>query len=76
LLKHLLHLNGSLVQDLQGSGVDVMIIILSNFCQFSAKKLAFFTKTNDRTNVLQKLAEVQAKNANLFAKFFAENMFK
>jgi hypothetical protein len=28
------------------SGVDVMITILGDFCQFSAKKMAFFSKTN------------------------------
>jgi hypothetical protein len=27
-------------------GVDVMITIFCDFCQFSAKKLAFFLKTN------------------------------
>jgi hypothetical protein len=27
-------------------GVDVMIIIFGDFCQFSEKKLAFFSKTN------------------------------
>jgi hypothetical protein len=28
------------------AAVDVMITIFSDFCQFSAKKLAFFSKTN------------------------------
>jgi hypothetical protein len=28
------------------AGVDVMITIFCYFCQFSAKKLAFFSKTN------------------------------
>jgi hypothetical protein len=28
------------------AGVDVMIAIFCDFCQFSAKKLAFFSKTN------------------------------
>jgi hypothetical protein len=28
------------------SGVDVMITIFCDFCQFSAKQLAFFSKTN------------------------------
>jgi hypothetical protein len=40
-------------------GVDVMIIIFGDFCQFSAKKLAFFSKTNVMINFfLQKLAVV------------------
>jgi hypothetical protein len=37
------------------SGVDVMIC---DFCQFSAKKLPFFTKTNVMIKFLQKLAVV------------------
>jgi hypothetical protein len=40
------------------SGVDVMITIFCNFCQFSAKKLAFFSKTNAMIKFSQKLAVV------------------
>jgi hypothetical protein len=40
------------------SGVDVMITIFCDFCQFSAKKLAFFSKTNVMIKFLQKLAVV------------------
>jgi hypothetical protein len=48
--------------------------ILANF---SAKELAlFFTKTNVMIKFLQKLAVARAKNANIFAKFFGENIFK
>jgi hypothetical protein len=39
-------------------GVDVMITIFCDFCQFSAKKLAFFSKTNVMIKTLQKLAVV------------------
>jgi hypothetical protein len=37
-------------------GVDVMITIFSDFCQFSAKKLAFFSKTNVMIKILHNLA--------------------
>jgi hypothetical protein len=40
------------------SGVDVMITFFCDFCQFSAKKMAFFSKTNVMINFLQKLAVV------------------
>jgi hypothetical protein len=36
--------------------VDVMITIFSDFCQFSAKKLAFFSKTNVMITILHNLA--------------------
>jgi hypothetical protein len=47
-----------------------------NFCQFLAKKLAFFAKTNVMITFLKKLAVVRAKNANIFATFFRGNIFK
>jgi hypothetical protein len=53
-------------------GVDVMITIFSDFCQFSAKKLAFFSKTNVMIICFQNLALFWVKNANFFAKFFGE----
>jgi hypothetical protein len=37
-------------------GVDVMITIFCDFRQFSAKKLAFFSKTNVMIKVLHNLA--------------------
>jgi hypothetical protein len=37
------------------SGVDVRTTIFYNICQFSAKKLAFFSKTNVMIKFLQKL---------------------
>jgi hypothetical protein len=51
-----------------------MITIFCDFCQFSAKKLAFFSKTNVMIKFWQKLAEVWAKTSNIFAKFFVENI--
>jgi hypothetical protein len=38
------------------SGVDVMITFFSDFLQFSAKRLAFFSKPNVMIKILQKLA--------------------
>jgi hypothetical protein len=40
----------------QGIGVDVMITIFCDFRQFSAKKLAFFSKTNVMIKILHILA--------------------
>jgi hypothetical protein len=37
-------------------GVDVMITIFCDFCQFSAKKSAFFFNTNVMSNFFQNLA--------------------
>jgi hypothetical protein len=37
-------------------GVDVMITIFCDFWQFSAKKLAFFSKTNAMIKILHNLA--------------------
>jgi hypothetical protein len=37
-------------------GVDVKITIFGEFCQFSVKHLAFFSKTNVMIKFLQKLA--------------------
>jgi hypothetical protein len=39
-------------------GSIVMITIFCDFCQFSAKKLAFFPRTNGMIKYLQKLAVV------------------
>jgi hypothetical protein len=54
--------------------VDVMIKIFCDFWQFSAKKLAFFSKTNVMIKILHKIALFLVKNANLFAEFFGENI--
>jgi hypothetical protein len=57
-------------------GADVMITIFCDFSQFSAKKLAFFTKTNVMINFFQNLALFWDKNAIFFAEFFGENIEK
>jgi hypothetical protein len=43
--------------------------------QFSAKKMAFFSKANNMIKFLQKLAEVWAKSPNFIANFLGEKYF-
>jgi hypothetical protein len=57
-------------------GIDVMITIFCDFRQFSAKKLAFFSKTNVMIKISHILDLFWVKNSNYFAKFFGENIFK
>jgi hypothetical protein len=54
-------------------GSDVMITIFCDFWQFSAKKLAFFSKTYVMIKFLHNLALFWVKNA-IFAEFFDENI--
>jgi hypothetical protein len=53
-----------------------MIAIFGDFLQLSAKKLAFFSKTNVMIKILHNVALFGVKNANFFAKFFGENILK
>jgi hypothetical protein len=46
------------LHEICSSGVDVTIAIFCDFCPFSAKKLAFFSKTNVMIIFLQQLAVV------------------
>jgi hypothetical protein len=58
-------------------GVDVMITIFCDFRQFSAKKFAFFSKTNVMVNFLHNLVIfVSSQKRNFFAEFFGENILK
>jgi hypothetical protein len=58
------------------SGFDVMITIFCDFRQFSAKLLAFFSKTNVMIKILHNLHSfVLSKNGNFFAEFFGEYIF-
>jgi hypothetical protein len=43
---------------------------------FRRKKLAFFSKTNVMIKILLTSALIWVKNANFFAEFFGENIFK
>jgi hypothetical protein len=57
-------------------GVDVMMTIFCDFCRFSAKNLAFFSKTNVMIKFLPKSSNSLSKKANIFAKNFGENILK
>jgi hypothetical protein len=52
-----------------------MITIFCNFRQFSAKKLAFFSKTNVIIKILHNLA-VSSQKRQFFPEFFGENILK
>jgi hypothetical protein len=47
-------------------GVDVMITIFCDFRQFSAKKLAFFSKTNVMINFFSKFGFVLRQKRQFF----------
>jgi hypothetical protein len=70
----MLELWGCDIQSRQGAGVDVMITIFCCFWQFSAKKMASFSKTNVMIKFLHNLALIRVTNAVFFAKFFGENI--
>jgi hypothetical protein len=56
-------------------GIDVMITIIGDFCQFSSKKLVFFSKTN--VMIIKKTSSSWSKKCQFFfAKKFGENIFK
>jgi hypothetical protein len=55
-------------------GVDVMITIFCDFSQFSAKKLAFFSKTTVMIKIFAKTSSSLNKKRQFFAKFFSENI--
>jgi hypothetical protein len=57
-------------------GVHVMIKIFCGFCQFYAKKWRFSPKTMLWSNFCKTSCTyvVWAKNANIFVKFFGENI--
>jgi hypothetical protein len=54
--------------------VDVMITIFCDFCQFSAKQFAFFSKTKCYDQIFAKSSSSLSKIANIFANFFGENI--
>jgi hypothetical protein len=47
-------------------GTDVMITNLCDFCQFSAKKLAFFSKTNVMITFFAKTSSSLSKKRQYF----------
>jgi hypothetical protein len=56
-------------------GVDVMITIFYDFCQFSAKKMPFFSNANVMINFLQKLAVIWEKT-QIFRQIFRQKYLK
>jgi hypothetical protein len=53
-----------------------MITIFCNFSQFSAKKLAFFSKTNVMIKILHNLVLFWVKNDNSFRWIFRRKYLK
>jgi hypothetical protein len=47
-------------------GADVMITIFCDFCQFSANKLAFFSKTNVMKTISAKTSSSLSKKRQYF----------
>jgi hypothetical protein len=68
------YLDGQIADSSMCPGADVMITIFCDFWHLSAKKLAFFSKTNVMIKFSQKLSLVLAKNANIFAKIFGKSI--
>jgi hypothetical protein len=65
------------------AGVDVMITIFCDFCQYSAKQLALFSKTNVMItfkkcydHILAKSSSSLSKKRHYVCHFFVENIFK
>jgi hypothetical protein len=58
------------------SGVDVMITIFCDFSQFSAKKLAFFSKTNVMINFFSKFSFVLSQKTPIFSQKFSAKILK
>jgi hypothetical protein len=56
--------------------IDVMITIFCDFCQVSAKKLAFFTKTDVMIKFLQKTISSLSKKRHFLTKKIGENISK
>jgi uncharacterized membrane protein YkgB len=64
------------VSNLIEPGVDVMIPIFCELGQFSAKKLALFSKTNTMINFFSNFSFVLIQKRQFFAKFFGEKYLK
>jgi hypothetical protein len=56
-------------------GVDVVIAIFCDFCQFLAKKLALFSKTNVMIKFLQNKQKFEPKNAKIFCQIFRRQYY-
>jgi hypothetical protein len=59
------------------AGVDVSLItIFCDFCQYSAKKLAFFLNNQRYDQLFSKFSFVLSQKLQFFANFFAEKILK
>jgi hypothetical protein len=58
------------------AGVDVMITIYCDFCQFSAKKLASFSKANVMMKFFHNLAFASSPNRQFLPNFSAKIFLK
>jgi hypothetical protein len=57
-------------------GVDVMITIFGDFCQFSAKKLVFFSKINVMITIFAKTSSSFSKKRRYFCSIFRRKYLK
>jgi hypothetical protein len=53
-----------------------MITIFCDFSHFFGEKIGVFLKNQCNGQIFAKIAVVLAKNANIFANFFSENILK
>jgi hypothetical protein len=68
-------LSRKLVLTVTQPGVDVMITIFCDFRQFSAKKLALFSKTNVMIKILHNICSfVFSQKRQFFGQFFGEKV--
>jgi hypothetical protein len=64
-----------ILQNFGEHGVDVMITIFAIFANLR-QKIGVFSKTNVMIKCFAKTSSTLSKNANIFAKFFGENILK
>jgi hypothetical protein len=58
-----------------GPGVNVMITLFCDFCQFSAKKIGVFLKNQYYDQIFAKTSCSLSKKRQYFRYFFGENIF-
>jgi hypothetical protein len=61
---------------LSKTGVDVKITIFCDFCQLTAKKLAFLSKTNVMINFFEKTSSHLSKKRQYYRQFLLSNIFQ
>jgi hypothetical protein len=58
------------------TGIDVMITIFCDFCQFSPKKLAFSSKNNVMIQIFAQFSFVLSQKRHFLQIFFGGNILK